>query len=81
MSIQNVSFVLKLKGWIEGTDGNELWSCLSFVVMQEGLEINGWLWEMIEWLRCFPYTLYILRFCLVSLPERGERTKFKIHQP
>ena len=24
---------------------------------------------MIEWLRCFPYTLYILMFCLVSLRE------------
>ena len=27
------------------------------------------MWEMIEWLRCFPYTLYILMFCLVSLRE------------
>ena len=39
-----ISFVLKLKGWIEGTDGNELWSCLSFVVMQEGLDMHGEKW-------------------------------------
>ena len=29
------------------------------------------MWEMMEWLRCFPYTLYILMFCLVNLRESG----------
>ena len=39
-----ISFVLKLKGWIEGTGGNELWFYLSFVVMQEGLDMRGEKW-------------------------------------
>ena len=34
------------------------------------MEQNGSVWETIEWLRCLPYTLYSLMFCLVSLRER-----------
>ena len=36
-----ISFVQKLKGWIERIDGYELWSCLSFIVMQEGGVMHG----------------------------------------
>ena len=70
-----ISFVQQLKGWIERIDGDALWDCLSFVVMLEAelcMERNRWVWETIEWLRCFPYTLYILIFCLVSLRESAE---------
>ena len=47
----------------------ERMDCLSFVVMQKGGAMHGrWMSVgMTEWLRCFPYTLYILMFCLVSL--------------
>ena len=36
-----ISFVPKLKGWIERIDGDELWDCLSFVVMLEGGVMHG----------------------------------------
>ena len=31
-----IPFFQQLKGWIERTDGDALWDCLSFVVMLEG---------------------------------------------
>ena len=39
-----ISFVQKLKGWIERIDGYEWWSCLSFIAMQEGLDMHGEKW-------------------------------------
>ena len=39
-----ISFVQKLKGWIERIDGDALWDCLSFVVMVEGGAMHGAKW-------------------------------------
>ena len=39
-----ISFVQKLKGWIERIDGDALWDCLSFVVMLEGGAMHGAKW-------------------------------------
>ena len=36
-----ISFVQRLKGWIEGVDGGELWACLSFIVMLESGAMHG----------------------------------------
>ena len=36
-----ISFVQKLKGWIERIDEYEVWYCLSFIVMQEGGVMHG----------------------------------------
>jgi len=36
-----ISFVQRLKGWIERIDGDELRACLSFVVMLEGGVMHG----------------------------------------
>ena len=52
-----ISFVLKLKGLTE-------MNCELFfpVLLCRRVELctkrNGLVWETIEWLRCFPYTLY-----------------------
>ena len=63
---------------VERINGDELWACLSFIVMKEGgaMERNGCVWETIEWLRCFSSTLYILMFCLVSLRESESKRSF-----
>ena len=37
-----ISFVQKLKGWIERIDGDALWDCLSLVVMLAGRWSYGW---------------------------------------
>ena len=39
-----ISFVQKLKGWIERVDGDALWACLSFIIMLEGGAMNGIKW-------------------------------------
>ena len=39
-----ISFVQKLKGWIERIDGDALWDCLFFVVMLEGGAMHGAKW-------------------------------------
>ena len=36
-----ISFVQKVKGQIERIDGYEVWSCLSFIVMQEDGVMHG----------------------------------------
>ena len=64
-----------------------MWACLAFMVMLEGGAMHGAEWMGVgddRMLRCFPYTLYILIFCLVSFRESRElreRTKFLIHLP
>ena len=39
-----ISFVQKLKGWIERIDGDALWDWLSFIVMLEGGAMHGAKW-------------------------------------
>ena len=39
-----ISFVQKLKGWIQRIDRDQLWACLSFVVSQEGGAMHGAQW-------------------------------------
>ena len=39
-----ISFVQKLKGWIERIDGDALWACPSFVFMLEGGAMYGAEW-------------------------------------
>ena len=39
-----ISFVQKLKGWIERIDGDQLWPCLSFIVLLEGGAMHGAKW-------------------------------------
>ena len=61
-----ISFVQKLKGWIERIDGYELWSCLSFIVMQEGGAMHGRKWmsvgndRMVEMLPLHSIYSYVL---------------------
>ena len=58
---------------VERIDGDELWTCLSFIVMQEGGAMHGAKWMSVgndRMVEMFPYTLYIPIFCLVSLGDQ-----------
>ena len=43
-----ISFIQKLKGWIERIDGDALWDYLSFIVMLEGGAMHGVKWMSVE---------------------------------
>ena len=61
-----ISFVQKLKGWIERIDGDALWACLAIIVMLEGGAMHGAEWmgvgdyRMVEMFSLHSIYSYIL---------------------
>ena len=72
-----MSLMISFFSEVERIDGDELWACLSFIVMPEGGAMHGAKWMSVgndRMVEMFSFTLYILIFYLVTY-ERVQRAK------